>query len=686
MSDTTTGTDYEVLDDALWDDLVQKRLDFDSFLFLEPHDQLVRYWQVRGNDPTFEVKLDDAITRFGAVSVFDYERFAERCSEKGYRPVFTDDPSALFEWRALLSRDPGVSINSSFDGRIDREGNEIHTIGGFLPFQAQGVNFMSSCERACYGQWSTGTGKTVLAEGTLLKKLDEGYDLTLYVNKPNNLYDAQKKLWLHTGEDSLVLEGTPKVRERILDEMLDATISGEQPTLVLNAEKFKVEKDRLRDLVEDRRVLVVFDEMPTKYANRLTDIYRATAEVLYTSFTVRKNKKIFYPQAGKDRPSEVFYLALSATSVRNSPEDVFNCVRMMDSRIFGSINDFNNTYVAGRDPWGKIVRWRNLDFFGAKYSHIVHLADKHKDPRIAAQFPKVLPPETVWCGLSDVQSKLYSVLQSEYAKIGDIGAVLSSDEILAAIGVFQMIVDNPRAVLVSAQKHSEYLEARSDLLATSPTPAEMRAFEKKWKSKKGSQVAHKLATLVGDPAKFTDKAEKGLAKGECIIPKMIELRERIENHDDKVIVFSEKNETLLPFIEEWFDKWGITYVSFHGGLSAKKRQEVKETFREDPEVKVFLSTDAGQDSIDLPQASLTFHYNDPWTMATKIQRGNRQHRIDSEKDEVREITLSTPNTVEDRRAQILSEKQSYQDQIDGQIVEQAEAMQKQDLVYILTGE
>lgn len=677
---------YEVLDDDLWQSLVDHKLDFDRYLFLEPHDQLVRYWSVEGNDPTFEVKLDGTLTRFGAVSVFDWERFAEACDDQGYHPVFVDDPTPWFEWREALNGDPGVRIESSFEGQLDREGNPIQTINGFLPFQAQGVNFMRSQERACYGQWSTGTGKTVLAEATILTKLEAMYDLVLYVNKPNNLFDAQKKLKLHTGEEAIVLEGTPKVRETILNEIEEAVVAGEQPTVILNAEKFKVEKDALRDLVEDRRLVVVFDEMPTKYANRATDIYRATSEVLYTSFTVRKNKKIFYPQAGKDRPSEVFYLALSATSVRNSPEDVFNCVRMMDSRIFGSINDFHNMYVRARDPWGKIIRWRNLDYFGARYSHIVHLADKRRDPRIAAQFPKVLPPETVWCGLSDVQAKLYAKLQDEYRKIGDIGAVLSSDEILAAIGCFQMIVDNPRAVLDSAIKYDEYLKAEDQWLRDNPKakPAQLRAWRKK--NKKGSQVAHKLRLLIGNDAKFTDKATAGLAKGECVIPKMIELRDRIEQHDDKVIVFSEKNDMLIPFIEEWFDHWGVTYVTFKGGMTAKAKQTVKETFREDPEVKVFLSTDAGQDSIDLPQASLTIHYNEPWTMATKIQRGNRQHRIDSEKEEVREVTLSTPNTVEDRRAQILSEKQGYQDQIDGQIVEMAEAMQKQDLIYILTGE
>lgn len=682
MAATQDASLIEVITDDLWEAIVDHKLDFDQFLFLEPHDELVRYWAVEGSDPVFEARLADVLPGFGAISVFDWESFAEACKEHGYRPIFMEDPAPLFEWRESLNSDPGVDITPTFEGRIDREGNEVHTIRGFLPFQAQGVNFMNSCERAGYGQWSTGTGKSVLAEGVILLKRKEGFDLTLYVNKPGNLYNAARKVQEHTLEslESTVLWGTPKKRERILEEIEDQIRAGTQPILVMNAEKYKSEKELFKEMVTGRKVLTIFDEIPFRYSNRMTDLYRSTAEVYYTTFTTHKGKKNFYPKAGKDRTTDRFFLAMSATSMRNSPEDIFNQVRLMDSRIFGSINDFHNAYVKARDPWGKVVKWRNLDYFGAKYSHIVHKADKKNDPRIAAQFPKVLPPETIFCDLSDVQEKLYAKLQNEYAKIG-VDSVLDWDEVLAAIGCFQMIVDNPRGVLDSAIRRERYLHERAEFVRTNmPTAKELKAWDKK--HVQGSEVAWKLRNLIGDDSKFTDRN----AAGDCIVEKMNQCRYQIENNEEKVIVFSDKNETLLPYIGEWFDEWGITYVAYHGQMSAKKRDEAQQEFRTNPDIKVFLSTDAGQDSIDLPEADLTINYNLPWTQMTLNQRDGRFHRIDSLMDEVRVVTLRAPNTCEDRRAFLVQWKGGLQDEVDGEIVEMAEHMSKADMLYLLTGD
>lgn len=677
--------------DEVWDEFVSGQRSLSDYLFLEPHKQLVRQWEVKSEDATFHAKMDGAISRFGAVSVLSYDEFAQAAAEQGYKPLFMDDPSDAFAWLESLNQNPGVSVNSRLEGRVNRNGEPLRLINGFLPFQAVGVNYMRSAERAVYGQWSTGTGKTLLAEAAIMVKResgygpqkDKGYDLTIYACKPNNLFNAQRKLKEHTGLDATILNGTPKKREKIFAEVAASMLRGEQPILIMTCEKFREDKDFLMLLVEDKDVLFIFDEMPSKYRNRMTSLYRATAEVLYKSFVVpssgkSKGKKVFYPKVGEDRPRGVFYVALSATPIYNSPEDLFNTVRLMDSRIFGSINDFNNLFVARRDDWGNVVQWKNLDLMGAMCSHIVHLADKNTNPEIAAQFPEKLPHETIWCDMDSATERLYGKLQSEYSDIRN-SALLDFDEILSAIGCLQMLCDNPRSVLISAQNWEDYLQARNQFLLTNPTADELKSWEKK--NQKGSEVAYKFRKTVGDDAKFTDSDKNG----ECTATKMVQLRAKIEAHDDKAIVFSTKDETLLPLIAEWFDKWGITYVTYSGALSDKQKQEAQDKFRTDPSVKVFLSTDAGQDSIDLPEASLTIHYNDPWTKATKVQRGNRQDRIDSVKTAVQEATLAVPGTVEDRKAEILATKAGYQKTVQGEIVEQAEEMQKSDFLYMLTG-
>lgn len=687
MSEITTLTD------DLWDSISNHKVDRSQYLFLEEHTSLRRQWKVESFDDNYTAKLGDAVTRFSTVSVSSYPRFARVAGEMGYTPVFMEDPIEHFEWVKSLDRDPGVSVNSTLEG----------TTGGFLPFQVRGLNFMKSCDRCVYFQWSTGTGKTLAAEGTIMikaqegygPKKDEGFDLCLYVVKPNNLVNTLRKLKDHTGLTGRILAGSPKRRQRLIEEAAAAMVAGEQPILIFNAEKFREDTELLKLLVEDHKLLVIFDEMPTKYANRGTALYKATAEVLYTSYMkpqTGKNagKVTFYPNAKADRPSEVFYVAMSATPLSNSPEDFFNSIRMMDSTVYGSVNDFNNKFVAGRDRWFQVTSWKSLDLMGAMAAHIVHQVDKHADPEIAAQFPDKLPPETVFCDMDSATEKLYAKLQKEYENIGKL-SMLDFEEILAAIGTFQMLCSNPRSVLISAKLREEYEAAllsyaqnlvNAGIKADSKEfEASIEVFEKKFKQ--GSEVALKLRALVNDDSKFTDED----AKGECIVSKMIELRDRIEQHDDKVIVFSTMNETLLPLIGEWFDKWGITYVSYHGGITGHaNKQAVIDQFRNDPSIQVFLSTDAGSDSIDLPEATLTIHYDLPWTKAKITQRENRQDRIDSTKDSVQVVTLAVPFTVEDRKADILSIKQGYHDQLfSGVIAETEGQVNKGDFLYILTG-
>ncbi len=195
-------------------------------------------------------------------------------------------------------------------------------------------------------------------------------------------------------------------------------------------------------------------------------------------------------------------------------------------------------------------------------------------------------------------------------------------------------------------------------------------------------MALKFCELVGDASKFTDCD----ARGNCTVTKMVALRDKIQAHDEKVIVFTDKNSSLLPLISEWLEKWGITHVCYHGKLTDKQKQNTIDTFRTDPKIKVFLSSDSGSDSIDLPEANLTIHYDGPWDWVTLKQRENRQDRIDSLMAEVQTITLAVPNTVEDRKAEVVATKKGYHDQIfNGAIADQAEEMRRGDYLYILTG-
>lgn len=578
-----------------------------------------------------------------------------------------------------------VSVNSIFEGLIGRDGKPIELKNGFLPFQWEGLEHMENCERSVYYQWTTGTGKALAAEGTILWHKKLGFDLCFYVVKVNNLTDAARKLETHTGLTGRLLRGSRDRRDRILAETDIEAEEGLQPILIFNAEKFREDKDILKMLVEGRNLLVLFDEMPDKYSNRKTALYRATAEVLYTSHNTlykgtKREKKVFYP-SNRIRAASMFCAAMSGTPIIRSPEGVYNSIRMMDPDLVGSPTDFNNCYVARRDRFRNITAWHNLEHFRDRIAPIVHIADRDKDERIRAQFPLMMPREIAYCDLDSSSERLYNILQKEYGNRGD-ASILSYDEILSAIACFQMICSNPQSVLLSAGIREEYEFAMAEFMKTNPSTKDIKLFKKKYME--GSAVALKLRNLVNNDSLFSDSDKKG----NCTVSKMVELRDRIERHGDKVLVFTSMNDTLLPLISGWFDAWGLSHVVYHGGLvSARSKQEVLDNFRHDPNIQVFLSSDAGSTSIDLPQASLKIDYDLPWSWAALKQR-DRHDRIDSMKDVIYNVTLAVPGTIEDRKAEIIDEKHQFHQTIFGSDdVDDFEVpLARNGLLYILTGE
>lgn len=652
-----------------------------SQLFLSNDPYLKRQWKITSTDAAFRVRLDGVISRFDTVGIWKYKEFEQRCNEESYDIVWKDEPAELFEWFEHLNDIPDVEIHSGMEGRVGRDGKQIVLVNGLLPFQVQGYNFMKSCERACYFHWSTGAGKTIGAETAILRKKKEGIDLCLYSVKPNNLYDAQKKLLEHTELESIIYTGTPSRREKLLSEIFQKVKNGEQPIVIFNSEKFREDEEGFKLLVEGRKILLLLDEVH-KFTNRATNLYRALCSIMYTSQTPQG---IPYPSLDHRR-GDFFSVALSATPL-NNPEDLFNQVRLIDPDVFGTVTDFNNLFVAARDQWFNVSKWKNLDLMSMMFSNICHQADKENDPDIAIQFPIKLPPETIYIDLHPHVQRIYDRFLKEFNKtaIKDGKSILTNDDLLAAIGCLQMLVNNPVSVLISAHHRDEYDQKVLDEYKSlekkgfDPDEIDLRLEGYAKKVVKGSKVCQSLRDLVGAET-LTDVD----SKGNCLVTKLLELRYRIETHPGKVIVFTKMHETLTPRISEWFDSWNISHVMY-----PEEGDEGKNRFRTDPSVKVFLSTDAGGDSIDLPEATLTINYDLPLKYTQKIQRDNRQDRIDSLQESVQVLVLSTPNTIEDRWAEILRVKEGYASMIlKGEISEVSASYtnKRQELFYILTGD
>ncbi|MCB1676513.1 MAG: DEAD/DEAH box helicase [Halioglobus sp.] len=141
-------------------------------------------------------------------------------------------------------------------------------------------------------------------------------------------------------------------------------------------------------------------------------------------------------------------------------------------------------------------------------------------------------------------------------------------------------------------------------------------------------------------------------------PKLDELArildECLADGDVKVIVFSEWI-GMLERVRAWADKRGIGYAWHTGSVPQKQRRAEILCFREDPECRLFLSTDSGGVGLNLQNASVVVNCDLPWNPAKLEQRIARAWRKNQLKP-VTVVNLVAEGTIEHGMLASLSQK------------------------------
>ena len=132
--------------------------------------------------------------------------------------------------------------------------------------------------------------------------------------------------------------------------------------------------------------------------------------------------------------------------------------------------------------------------------------------------------------------------------------------------------------------------------------------------------------------------------------------ELFEQADTKAVVFSQWTRTHDIVIRR-LEARGIGYVSFHGGVPSEKRPALVDRFRNDPDCRVFLSTDAGATGLNLQHASTLVNMDLPWNPALLEQRIGRIHRM-GQKRPVRIVNFVAKGTIEEGMLSVLAFKRS----------------------------
>jgi superfamily II DNA or RNA helicase len=134
------------------------------------------------------------------------------------------------------------------------------------------------------------------------------------------------------------------------------------------------------------------------------------------------------------------------------------------------------------------------------------------------------------------------------------------------------------------------------------------------------------------------------------------LDEVLERPSVKAVVFSQwlrMHELLVRRFEG--QRW--QHVLFHGGLSSNKRKEILDRFRDDPNCRVFLSTDSGGVGLNMQHASVVLNMDLPWNPAVLEQRVGRVHRL-GQRRAVRVVNFVAQGTIEEGMLAVLKFKKS----------------------------
>ncbi|MBY0231178.1 MAG: DEAD/DEAH box helicase [Gemmataceae bacterium] len=104
------------------------------------------------------------------------------------------------------------------------------------------------------------------------------------------------------------------------------------------------------------------------------------------------------------------------------------------------------------------------------------------------------------------------------------------------------------------------------------------------------------------------------------------LGEMLEKPGAKVVVFSQWIR-MHELMKRRLDERGIGHVFFNGSVPSAERRLLIDSFREDPDCRVFLATDAGSVGLNLQHACAVVNLDLPWNPAVLEQRIGRVHRL-----------------------------------------------------------
>ena len=213
--------------------------------------------------------------------------------------------------------------------------------------------------------------------------------------------------------------------------------------------------------------------------------------------------------------------------------------------------------------------------------------------------------------------------------------------------------ENPADAAISVDPHgqddSERDEARVVNEVSKASREEKQAID---------EILERLTEVVED-------AELPVSKWPQMVDKCLAPHQIVPDSDRQAVVFTEFADTANWLVDR-FESHGYTARRYSGADSYRERDEIRARFAAG-EFQVIVSTDAGNEGIDLQTAQVLVNWDMPWSLVRLEQRMGRIHRI-GQTDKVWLYNLVATDTREgDAYFKLLENLMAAANELDGKM-------------------
>lgn len=331
-------------------------------------------------------------------------------------------------------------------------------------------------------------------------------------------------------------------------------------------------------------------------ANDVVYLNEMGADVLILDEAQRiKNWKAKTSSAVK-RIKTTYAMVLTGTPVENRIEDLYSLMQVVNPFTLGSLHHFLSKHQVKDATTDKVVGYKNLNDIGSLL-HDVLLRRTKKE--VLKELPKRMD-KNLFVPLTQEQADTHKELRERVAKL---------------------IYKWRRMHFLSEEDRQKLLKYLN------------------------------MMRMVCDSTYIIDQETNFQTK----IDEMQSILEEIlAMSDEKVVIFSQW-ERMTRLVANCLQQNEIGFEYLHGGVPSKKRGELYKNFAEDPNCRVFLSTDAGGVGLNLQSAAYVINLDIPWNPAVLEQRIGRVYRLGQKKN-VSVINLVSQNTIEHKMLDVLKFK------------------------------